>query len=83
LGESVDDAAGEGFDKKAKLLGLPHPGGAELSEPAESGRPEAFVFPRPMIHSEDLQMSFLGLKNAVLTAVEKERAENGADDIPE
>ncbi len=83
LGESVDDAAGEAFDKTAKLLGLPYPGGAKLSELAESGRPEAFVFPRPMIHSDDLQMSFSGLKTAVLTAVEKVRAENGADDIPE
>lgn len=81
LGESVDDAAGEAFDKTAKLLGLPYPGGAKLSELAKSGNPDAFVFPRPMIHSDDLQMSFSGLKTAVLTAVEKVRAEYG--DIPE
>ncbi len=77
LGESVDDAAGEAFDKTAKLLGLPYPGGAKLAELAEHGRPEAFSFPRPMLHSNDLQMSFSGLKTAVLTAVEKVRAEHG------
>ncbi|ROV56652.1 tRNA (adenosine(37)-N6)-threonylcarbamoyltransferase complex transferase subunit TsaD [Neisseria chenwenguii] len=77
LGESVDDAAGEAFDKTAKLLGLPYPGGAQLSELARSGRPDAFSFPRPMLHSHDLQMSFSGLKTAVLTAVEKVHAETG------
>lgn len=83
LGESVDDAAGEAFDKTAKLLGLPYPGGAKLSELAKLGAPDAFAFPRPMLHSHDLQMSFSGLKTAVLTAVEKVRAENGSDEIPE
>jgi len=82
LGESVDDAAGEAFDKTAKLLGLPYPGGAKLAELAESGRPGAFDFPRPMLHSHDLQMSFSGLKTAVLTAVEKVRAEHGGT-VPE
>ncbi|EGF09917.1 O-sialoglycoprotein endopeptidase [Neisseria bacilliformis ATCC BAA-1200] len=82
LGESVDDAAGEAFDKTAKLLGLPYPGGAKLAELAESGRPGAFDFPRPMLHSHDLQMSFSGLKTAVLTAVEKVRAEYGGS-VPE
>ena len=82
LGESVDDAAGEAFDKTAKLLGLPYPGGAKLAELAESGRPGAFDFPRPMLHSHDLQMSFSGLKTAVLTAVEKVRAEHGGN-VPE
>ena len=82
LGESVDDAAGEAFDKTAKLLGLPYPGGAKLAELAESGRPGAFDFPRPMLHSHDLQMSFSGLKTAVLTAVEKVRAEHGGG-VPE
>lgn len=82
LGESVDDAAGEAFDKTAKLLGLPYPGGAKLSELAKLGSPDAFRFPRPMLHSNDLQMSFSGLKTAVLTAVEKVRAENGGE-IPE
>ena len=83
LGESVDDAAGEAFDKTAKLLGLPYPGGAKLSELAKLGTPDEFTFPRPMLHSHDLQMSFSGLKTAVLTAVEKVRAETGSDDIPE
>ena len=83
LGESVDDAAGEAFDKTAKLLGLPYPGGAKLSELAKLGTPDAFTFPRPMLHSHDLQMSFSGLKTAVLTAVEKVRAETGSDEIPE
>ena len=83
LGESVDDAAGEAFDKTAKLLGLPYPGGAKLSELAKLGTPDAFTFPRPMLHSHDLQMSFSGLKTAVLTAVEKVRAETGNDEIPE
>lgn len=86
LGETVDDAAGEAFDKTAKLLGLPYPGGAKLSELAKLGAPDRFQFPRPMLHSGDLQMSFSGLKTAVLTAVEKSRAELGltADDaLPE
>lgn len=77
LGESVDDAAGEAFDKTAKLLGLPYPGGAKLSELARLGTSDAFSFPRPMLHSHDLQMSFSGLKTAVLTAVEKARAAHG------
>ncbi|MDO4878711.1 MAG: tRNA (adenosine(37)-N6)-threonylcarbamoyltransferase complex transferase subunit TsaD [Neisseria sp.] len=82
LGESVDDAAGEAFDKTAKLLGLPYPGGAKLAALAEHGNPGVFSFPRPMLHSHDLQMSFSGLKTAVLTAVEKVRAEHGGE-IPE
>ncbi|OAM27718.1 tRNA N6-adenosine(37)-threonylcarbamoyltransferase complex transferase subunit TsaD [Eikenella longinqua] len=80
LGESVDDAAGEAFDKTAKLLGLPYPGGAKLSELARLarlGRPDAFSFPRPMLHSHDLQMSFSGLKTAVLTAVQTVRTDHG------
>lgn len=73
LGETVDDAAGEAFDKTGKLIGLPYPGGAILSEYAKLGQPEKFIFPRPMLYSHDLQMSFSGLKTAVLTAVEKIR----------
>lgn len=83
LGRSVDSAAGEAFDKTAKLLGLPYPGGAKLSELAKLGTPDAFTFPRPTLHSHDLQMSFSGLKTAVLTAVEKARAEIGCDETPE
>lgn len=77
LGESVDDAAGEAFDKTAKLLGLPYPGGAKLAELAKMGRDGAFDFPRPMLHSGDLNMSFSGLKTAVLNAVNKVKAEHG------
>ena len=69
LGETLDDAAGEAFDKTAKLLGLPYPGGPALAELAERGRPEAVKFPRPMLHSGDLDFSFSGLKTAVLTRV--------------
>jgi N6-L-threonylcarbamoyladenine synthase len=69
LGETLDDAAGEAFDKSAKLLGLPYPGGALLSKLAESGTPGVYELPRPMLHSGDLSFSFSGLKTAVLTLV--------------
>lgn len=69
LGETLDDAAGEAFDKTAKLLGLPYPGGPALAQLAESGRAEAIKLPRPMLHSGDLSFSFSGLKTAVLTKV--------------
>ena len=69
LGETVDDAAGEAFDKSAKLLGLGYPGGPELARLAAGGRPRAFELPRPKLHSEDLDFSFAGLKTAVLTRV--------------
>ena len=69
LGETLDDAAGEAFDKTAKLLGLPYPGGPVLAQLAEQGRPEIVKFPRPMLHSGDLDFSFSGLKTAVLTKV--------------
>ena len=69
LGETLDDAAGEAFDKTAKLLGLPYPGGPLLAQLAEQGRPDAFKLPRPMLHSADFDFSFSGLKTAVLTQV--------------
>lgn len=69
LGETLDDAAGEAFDKSAKLLGLPYPGGALLSRLAEQGDPARYTLPRPMLHSGDLDFSFSGLKTAVLTLV--------------
>jgi N6-L-threonylcarbamoyladenine synthase len=69
LGETLDDAAGEAFDKTAKLLGLPYPGGPALAELAALGQPEAVKLPRPMLHSGDLDFSFSGLKTAVLTKV--------------
>lgn len=65
LGQTVDDAAGEAFDKVAKLLQLPYPGGPEVSKLAEQGQPE-FAFPRPMMHTKDYNFSFAGLKTAVL-----------------
>jgi N6-L-threonylcarbamoyladenine synthase len=64
LGESLDDAAGEAFDKTAKLLGLPYPGGAHLARLAEGGRPGAFKLPRPMRDRPDFNFSFSGLKTA-------------------
>jgi N6-L-threonylcarbamoyladenine synthase len=67
LGETQDDAAGEAFDKTAKLLGLGYPGGPALSQLAESGAPGRYRLPRPMIGSGDLEFSFSGLKTAVLT----------------
>ena len=69
LGETRDDAAGEAFDKTAKLLELPYPGGPELARLAESGRAGAFEFPRPMLDRPGLELSFSGLKTAVLHAV--------------
>jgi len=82
LGETQDDAAGEAFDKTAQLLGLGYPGGPAVSRLAEFGTPGAHRFPRPMLHSGDLNFSFSGLKTAVLTKVrgtsnvcEQERAD--------
>ena len=68
LGESLDDAAGEAFDKTAKLMGLPYPGGPELARIAESGRPDAYRFSRPMTDRPGLDFSFSGLKTQVLLA---------------
>jgi len=71
LGETIDDAAGEAFDKSAKLLGLPYPGGPHLARLAEFGNPEAFELPRPLLHSGKPDFSFAGLKTAVLTQVKR------------
>ena len=71
LGETIDDAAGEAFDKSAKLLGLGYPGGPALSRIAQQGDPAAFKLPRPLLHSGDLDFSFAGLKTAVLTQAKK------------
>lgn len=65
LGSTVDDAAGECFDKTAKLMGLPYPGGPELDRWAEQGNPEAYPFPKPLIHDTSDDFSFSGLKTAV------------------
>lgn len=71
LGESVDDAAGEAFDKTAKLLGLPYPGGPKLEAMAKDGDSSKFKFPRPMIDRPNFDFSFAGLKTSVLNAVHK------------
>jgi N6-L-threonylcarbamoyladenine synthase len=75
LGETVDDAAGEAFDKSAKLLGLNYPGGPALAKLAAKGRSGMYKLPRPMLHSGNLDFSFSGLKTAVLTLVKQ----NGND----
>lgn len=71
LGESVDDAAGEAFDKTAKLLGLPYPGGPQISALAEQGDPQRFTFPRPMVNRPGLEFSFSGLKTHAVTHYKK------------
>ena len=71
IGETLDDAAGEAFDKIAKLLGLPYPGGPELARLAEKGNPHAYEFPRGMIGSKDFNFSFSGLKTSVLYFLKK------------
>lgn len=72
MGETVDDAAGEAFDKTAKLLGLSYPGGPALSKLAESGDSGRFDLPRPMLHSGNCDFSFSGLKTAVLNTVKQQ-----------
>lgn len=76
LGESIDDAVGEAFDKTAKLLGLSYPGGPELSKLAETGNPERFSFPRPMTDRPGLDFSFSGIKTHAIVTLR----ENGNDD---
>ncbi len=71
LGETLDDAAGEAFDKTAKMLGLDYPGGPQLSKLAKRGNPKAFDFPRPMINSNNFEFSFSGLKTAVLYKIQE------------
>lgn len=78
LGESLDDAAGEAFDKSAKLLGLGYPGGPALARLALDGVAGRFKLPRPMLNSGDLDFSFSGLKTAVLTAARKQALDDQA-----
>ena len=80
LGESIDDAAGEAFDKTAKLLGLPYPGGPNIAKLAEQGNPKAFDLPRPLMH-QGLDFSFSGMKTAVLTQYNKVRGQNREADL--
>ena len=77
LGESLDDAAGEAFDKVAKMLGLPYPGGPHLARLAERGDPERFDFPRPMTKRPGLDFSFSGLKTYVRTVIAEQRESAG------
>lgn len=77
LGESLDDAAGEAFDKTAKLMGLQYPGGPEIAMAAEKGTPGRFVFPRPMTDRPGLDLSFSGLKTFALNTWTQCREEGG------
>ena len=74
IGETIDDAIGEAFDKSAKILGLPYPGGPFIDKNAALGNPKAYQFPRPKV--ADLNFSFSGLKTAVLYFIQKNIAEN-------
>jgi N6-L-threonylcarbamoyladenine synthase len=85
LGETIDDAAGEAFDKSAKLMGLAYPGGPLLAKLAESGDPAAYRLPRPLLHSGNLDFSFAGLKTAVLVQSQRMVAAAGVarvEDLP-
>jgi N6-L-threonylcarbamoyladenine synthase len=77
LGESLDDAAGEAFDKVGKMLGLPYPGGPHVAKLAQHGDPTRFNFPRPMINRPGLDFSFSGLKTYVRNTITSLRDESG------
>ncbi|HEY3179390.1 MAG TPA: tRNA (adenosine(37)-N6)-threonylcarbamoyltransferase complex transferase subunit TsaD [Casimicrobiaceae bacterium] len=83
LGDTQDDAAGEAFDKTAKLLGLAYPGGPALAKLASHGRPGAIKLPRPMLSSNNLDFSFSGLKTAVLTVVRREAQGGDPSSLPD
>jgi len=83
LGETLDDAAGEAFDKTAKLLGLGYPGGPALAALAERGDASRFQLPRPKLHSDDLDFSFSGLKTAVMTKLRQLQSEAGEQGLDE
>ena len=83
MGRSRDDAAGEAFDKVAKMLDLPYPGGPEIDKLAEKGDPERFKLPRPMMHEDHLDFSFSGLKTAVLYTLPKLVASGNPHDLDE
>ena len=80
IGESLDDAAGEAFDKVAKMLGLPYPGGPQVAKLAEAGTPGRFTFPRPMTNRPGLDFSFSGLKTSVLTTVQQHTVDGQISD---
>ena len=82
LGDTLDDAVGEAFDKTAKMLGLGYPGGPALAQAATLGSNERFIFPRPMLQSADLNFSFSGLKTAAITAFDRvDRDPSAVNDI--
>ncbi len=83
LGETLDDAVGEAFDKVAKALGLGYPGGPVISRLARSGNPRAIDFPRAMLHSHDYRFSLSGLKTAVITYITAENAAGRTIDLPD
>ena len=83
LGSTIDDAVGEAFDKVAKALGLGYPGGPVISREAAKGNPDAIAFPRAMLHSGDLRFSLSGLKTAVVTYINNERAAGREPNIPD
>lgn len=83
LGSTIDDAVGEAFDKVAKALGLGYPGGPVISREAALGDPKAISFPRAMMHSGDLRFSLSGLKTAVVTYINKERAAGRELNVPD
>ena len=80
LGESLDDAAGEAFDKAAKMLGQPYPGGPHIARLAESGDRDRFEFPRPMVNRPGLDFSFSGLKTYTLNTVAEHGGKDGVDE---
>jgi N6-L-threonylcarbamoyladenine synthase len=84
LGSTIDDAAGEAFDKFAKMLGLPYPGGVQVDCLAQAGNPKAFAFPRPLIHEDHFNLSFSGLKSSAqrqLQALGLEQIEKQKSDL--
>jgi N6-L-threonylcarbamoyladenine synthase len=80
LGDSLDDAAGEAFDKAAKMLGLPYPGGPQIAKLASAGTPGRFHFPRPMTHRPGLDFSFSGLKTFTLNTIASQQELNSLDE---
>ncbi|MCX6147900.1 MAG: tRNA (adenosine(37)-N6)-threonylcarbamoyltransferase complex transferase subunit TsaD [Candidatus Kapabacteria bacterium] len=81
IGTTIDDAAGEAFDKIAKMIGLEYPGGPLIDKHAQEGNPKAFRFPRPLIHEDNYDFSFSGLKTSVRYFVEKELNGNVPEDV--
>ena len=81
LGRTLDDAAGEAFDKVAKLLGLGYPGGVRIDKLAAQGNPAAIAFPRPLLHRKNLDFSFSGIKTAVLNYVHRQKGPIAGDHL--